>query len=162
MHSKNDRSSLLETFSTPWIHAGGSPAATYFLLLRQKKVSKEKATAKPLPSLRSGPQMWRVPVGWEDQLAALRHVFPQFPTDTHHIWQRPNAEFTSTATATSKTTSTVIAVVSLSIARREYFSTAELFSLYWDFLLFQTRRRVWVMLFRGFALACFIAESRSI
>jgi hypothetical protein len=35
--------------------------------------------------------MWRVPVGWKDQLAALKHVFPQFPTDTRHIWQRPNA-----------------------------------------------------------------------
>ena len=34
----------------------------------------------------------------------LKHVPPQFPTDTRHIWQRPNAEFTSTATATSKTT----------------------------------------------------------
>ncbi|SFB27302.1 hypothetical protein SAMN04515620_13348, partial [Collimonas sp. OK607] len=28
-----------------------------------------------------------------DQLAALKHVFPQFPTDTRHIWQRPNADF---------------------------------------------------------------------
>ncbi|WP_217646081.1 hypothetical protein, partial [Collimonas sp. OK307] len=49
-------------------------------------------------------------VGWKDQLAALKHVFPQFPTDTRHIWQRPNAEGTSkataTSTATSKTTST--------------------------------------------------------
>ncbi|HWW07373.1 hypothetical protein [Collimonas sp.] len=96
--------SVTKTLATPWMHAGGSPAATPFLLLRQKKVSKEKATAKPLPSLRSGPQMWRVSVGWKDQLATLKHVFPQFPTDTRHIWQRPNAEFTSTATATSKTT----------------------------------------------------------
>ena len=37
--------------------------------------------------------MWRVSVGWKDQLAALKHVFPQFPTDTRHIWQRPNADF---------------------------------------------------------------------
>ncbi|SFH90809.1 hypothetical protein SAMN04515618_105216 [Collimonas sp. OK307] len=37
--------------------------------------------------------MWRASVGWKDQLAALKHVFPQFPTDTHHIWQRPNADF---------------------------------------------------------------------
>ena len=35
--------------------AGGCPAATYFLLLRQKKVSKEKATPLPAsPALRSG------------------------------------------------------------------------------------------------------------
>jgi len=38
------RSSLPKTFFTPWMLAGGSPAATHFLLLRQKKVSKEKAT----------------------------------------------------------------------------------------------------------------------
>ena len=101
--------------------------------------------------------MWRVSVGWGNQLAALKHVpphstslalasrvthgaarctlysarargavgnsarlaclrreasisLPQFPTDTRHIWQRPNAEGTAkaalktTATATSKTT----------------------------------------------------------
>src|SRR5438876_542816 len=29
--------------------AGGGPAATYFSLLRQRKVSKRKATAQPLP-----------------------------------------------------------------------------------------------------------------
>ncbi|MFC5473555.1 hypothetical protein, partial [Paraherbaspirillum soli] len=27
------------------------------------------------------------------KLAALRQAFPQFPTDSRHIWQRPNAEF---------------------------------------------------------------------
>jgi hypothetical protein len=37
--------------------------------------------------------MWRVSVGWKDQLAALKHVFPQFPTDTRLIWQRPHADF---------------------------------------------------------------------
>ncbi len=37
--------------------------------------------------------MQRVPVGWEDQLAALRHVLPQFPTGTRHIWQRLNAGY---------------------------------------------------------------------
>ena len=37
--------------------------------------------------------MRHVSVGWKDQLAALKHVFPQFPTDTRHIWQRPNADF---------------------------------------------------------------------
>ncbi|SFH78569.1 hypothetical protein SAMN04515618_10383 [Collimonas sp. OK307] len=37
--------------------------------------------------------MCRVSVGWKDQLAALKHVFPQFPTDTRHIWQRPHADF---------------------------------------------------------------------
>ncbi|WP_211482530.1 hypothetical protein, partial [Collimonas sp. OK607] len=73
--------------------AGGSPAASHFFLLRQEKVTKKKATAKPLPSLRSGPQMRRVSVGWGNQLAALKHVPPQFPTDTRHIWQRPNADF---------------------------------------------------------------------
>ena len=37
--------------------------------------------------------MRHVSVGWKDQLAALKHVFPQFPTDTRHIWQRLNANF---------------------------------------------------------------------
>ena len=37
--------------------------------------------------------MRHVSVGWKDQLAALKHVFPQFPTDTRHIWQRPHADF---------------------------------------------------------------------
>ncbi len=46
--------------------------------------------------------MRHVPVGWKDQLASLKHVFPQFPTDTRHIWQRPHAEGTSKAA--SKTT----------------------------------------------------------
>jgi len=37
------------------LQAGGSPAATHFLLLRQKKVSKEKATPlSATPALRSG------------------------------------------------------------------------------------------------------------
>jgi hypothetical protein len=31
--------------------------------------------------------------GWEDKLASLKHVFPQFPADRWLIWQRPNAEF---------------------------------------------------------------------
>jgi hypothetical protein len=33
--------------------------------------------------------------GWEDKLASLKHVFPQFPADRCLIWQRPNAEFKS-------------------------------------------------------------------
>ncbi|MFC5474034.1 hypothetical protein [Paraherbaspirillum soli] len=37
--------------------------------------------------------MCRLSVGCEDKLATLKHVFPQFPTDSRHIWQRPNAEF---------------------------------------------------------------------
>ncbi|MFC5476063.1 hypothetical protein [Paraherbaspirillum soli] len=37
--------------------------------------------------------MCRLSVGCEGKLAALKHAFPQFPTDSHHIWQRPNAEF---------------------------------------------------------------------
>ena len=35
------------------------------------------------------------PAGWEDKLASLKHVFPQFPADHCLIWQRPNAEFKS-------------------------------------------------------------------
>ncbi len=46
--------------------------------------------------------MRHVSVGWKDQLAALKHVFPQFPNDTRHIWQRPHAEGMSKAA--SKTT----------------------------------------------------------
>ncbi|GAC1524751.1 MAG: hypothetical protein NVS3B11_25660 [Collimonas sp.] len=34
-----------------------------------------------------------MPVGWGNQLASLKHVPPQFPTDTRHIWQRPHADF---------------------------------------------------------------------
>gem|GEM_PF-869113 len=86
---------VTKTLATPWIQAGSGPAAAHFLLLRQKKVSKEKATAKPLPSLRSGPQMSQRSAGWEDKLASLKHVFPQFPADRCLIWQRPNAEFKS-------------------------------------------------------------------
>jgi hypothetical protein len=33
--------------------------------------------------------------GWEDKLASLKHVFPQFPADRCLIWQRLNAEFKS-------------------------------------------------------------------
>ena len=45
---------LIDSFVTLAEYAGGCPAATHFLLLRQKKVSKEKATLFVVPSLRYG------------------------------------------------------------------------------------------------------------
>ncbi len=56
--------------------AGGCPAASHFSLLRQRKVTKRKATPSPRPyaSLRAtcGAQLRRR----EKQLAALKQVFP--------------------------------------------------------------------------------------
>jgi len=88
------RSVLPKTFAAPWVQAGSGPAAAHFLCFA-KESKQRKATAKPLPSLRSGPQMSQRPAGWEDKLASLKHVFPQFPADHCLIWQRPNAEFKS-------------------------------------------------------------------
>src|SRR5437660_3075359 len=73
---------------------GGGPTASHFVLLRQEKVTKKKATAKPLPSLRSGPLPFgprQLAFGRKDQLAALKHVFPLFPNASRLIWQRLNA-----------------------------------------------------------------------
>ena len=52
------------------LYAGGSPAATHFLLLRQKKVSKEKAT-RLSGSLRfaAGNLCWSKKAGVEHELA---------------------------------------------------------------------------------------------
>jgi hypothetical protein len=98
------RSVLPKTLATPWKLAGGSPAASHFSCFapsRAPKSNQKKATAKPLPSLRSGPQMSQRSAGWEDKLASLKHVFPQFPADRCLIWQRPNAEFKSNSNVKS-------------------------------------------------------------
>ena len=86
------RSPLSKTLSTPWVQAGSGPAAAHFLCFA-KESKQRKATAKPLPSLRSGPQMRQQSAGCEGKLASLKHAFPQFPADRCLIWQRPNAEF---------------------------------------------------------------------
>src|SRR5207247_8964266 len=57
MQSQQFGRRVAKTVATPWRLAGGSPAATHFLLLRQKKVSKEKATAKPLPAVGGFPNV---------------------------------------------------------------------------------------------------------
>ena len=56
------------------VDAGGCPAATHFLLLRQKKVSKEKATLFVVPALRYGHAAVRGQSGVTHKLATLKQV----------------------------------------------------------------------------------------
>ncbi len=56
------------------VEAGSCPAATHFLLLRQKKVSKEKATLFVVPSLRYGHAAVLDKSGVNRKLAALKHA----------------------------------------------------------------------------------------
>ena len=104
------RSSLSKTFATPWMLAGGSPAATHFLCFA-KESKQRKATAKPLPSLRSGPQIRRVPAGWGKQLAFGSNIFPHNSRLTRAGFgnvsmRNSKATARSKATATAKATST--------------------------------------------------------
>jgi len=65
---------LIDSLLTFFGSAGGCPAASHFLLLRQKKVTKEKATLFVVPALRYG----HVPVlgqsGVLHKLASLKQV----------------------------------------------------------------------------------------
>ncbi len=84
--------------------AGGSPAASHFSLLRQRKVTKRKATPSPRPyaSLRAtcGARLRRR----EKQLAALKQVFP-FDADSisaprrgqQGLIRKPNQKLASSA-----------------------------------------------------------------
>ena len=56
------------------VEAGGSPAARHFLLLRQKKVTKEKATLFVVPSLRCGHAAVLRKSGVTCKLASLKQV----------------------------------------------------------------------------------------
>jgi len=65
---------LIDSLITFAESAGGCPAATHFLLLRQKKVSKEKATLFVVPALRYGHAVVLEKSGVTCKLALLRQA----------------------------------------------------------------------------------------
>ncbi|MFJ2986809.1 hypothetical protein ACIPF8_03005 [Collimonas sp. NPDC087041] len=72
VHSKVAVSSLFNTYSTPWILAGGGPAAAYFLCFA-KESKQRKAIAQPFPAFGGSPNAPRAS-RMGHKLASLKHV----------------------------------------------------------------------------------------
>ena len=99
--------------------------------------------------------MWRVPVGWKDQLATLKHVFPQFPTDTRHIWQRPNAGHVKNNRNFKSNRNFNHCNHVVACFKRIFNGCLELGFICWDFLFFAAKQQLIAKRFKAFYAAMF-------